>query len=63
MYCIKVENAVEGNLSWMLKAGGGGGGAIPIHKLYGDMPPFRVWILDCPLINQVSNSKVFKDFL
>ena len=40
-----------------------GGGGIPIHKLYGDAPPFRVWFFDRPLINRVSNSKIFKDFL
>ena len=33
--------------------GGGGGGGTPIHKLYGDVPPFRVWFFDRPLINRV----------
>ena len=40
----------------------GGGGGTPIHKLYGDVPPFRVWFFERPLINRVSNSKIFKDF-
>ena len=31
-------------------------------KLYGDVPPFRVWFFDRPLINRVSNSKIFEDF-
>ena len=37
-------------------------GDTPIHKLYGDVPPFRVWFYDCPLINKVSNSNIFEDF-
>ena len=41
----------------------GGGGGTPIHKLYGDVPPFRVWFFDSPLINRVSNSRIFEDFL
>ena len=41
----------------------GPGGGTPILKLYGDVPPFRVWIFDRPLINMVSNSKIFEDFL
>ena len=28
-------------------------GGTPILKLYGDVPPFRVWFFDCPLINRV----------
>ena len=35
--------------------GGGGGGVSPIRKLYGDVPPFKVWFFDRPLINRVSN--------
>ena len=42
---------------------GGGGGGTLIHKLYGDVPPFRVWFFDRPLINRVSNSKIFEDFV
>ena len=38
----------------------GGGGGTPIHKLYGDVPPFMVLFFDCPLINRVSNSKIFE---
>ena len=38
-------------------------GGTPILKLYGDVPPFRAWFFDCPLINRVSNSKIFEDFL
>ena len=38
------------------------GGDTPIHKLYGDVPPFRVWFLDRPLIKRVLNSKIFEDF-
>ena len=38
-------------------------GVTPIHKLYGDMPPFRGWFFDRPLINRVSNSKFSEDFL
>ena len=38
-------------------------GGTPIHKLYGDVPPFRVWLFDRPLIKGVSNSKIFEDFL
>ena len=34
----------------------------PIHNLYGDVPPFRVWFFDCPLINRISNSKIPKIF-
>ena len=30
---------------------GGWGGVLPIHKLYGDVPPFREWY-------RVSNSKI-----
>ena len=41
----------------------GGGGDTLIHKLYGDVPPFRVWFFDRPLINRISNSKIFEDFL
>ena len=40
-----------------------GGGGTPIHKLYGDVPPFRVWFFDRLLINRVSNSKISEDFL
>ena len=41
----------------MVKSPGGG---TPIHKLYGDVPPFRVWFFDRPLnLNMVSNSKIF----
>ena len=32
-----------------------GEGGTPILKLYGDVPPFRVWFFDRPLINRVSN--------
>ena len=42
---------------------GGGGGGTPIHKLYGDVPPFRAWFFDRPLINRVSNAKFSEDFL
>ena len=42
--------------------GSRGGGGTPIHKLYRDVPPFRVWFFDRPLINRVSNSKIFEDF-
>ena len=37
-------------------------GGTPIHKLYKDVPPFRVWFFDHPLINRVSNSKIFEYF-
>ena len=50
--------------------GGGGfgacsnpGGDTPIHKLYRDVPPVRVWFFDRPLINMVSNSKIFENFV
>ena len=33
-----------------------GGGGTPIHKLYGDLPPFRVWFFDHLL-------KIFENFL
>ena len=33
-------------------------GGTPIHKLYGDVPPFRLWFFDRPLINKVF-SKIF----
>ena len=36
-----------------------GGGYTHTIKLYRDMPPFRVWLFDCLLINRVSNSKIF----
>ena len=36
------------------------GGGTPILKLYGDVPPFRVWFFDRPLISRVSNSKIFE---
>ena len=36
------------------------GGGTPIHKLYGDVSPFRVWFFDSPLTNRVSNSKIFE---
>ena len=42
--------------------GGGGGDGTPIHKLYGDVLPFRVWFFDHPLINRISNSNIFEDF-
>ena len=42
--------------------GGGGGTPIHVHKLYGDVLPFRVWFFDCSLINCVSNSKILEDF-
>ena len=35
------------------------GGGAPIHKLYRDVLPLRVWLFDCPLIKRVSNSKIF----
>ena len=41
----------------------GGGRGTLIHKLYGDVPPFRVWFFDRPLINRISNSKIFEAFL
>ena len=37
----------------------GGGGGTPILKLYGDVPPFRVWFFDRPLINRVSQIERF----
>ena len=40
----------------------GGGGGTPIYKLYGDVPPFRVWFFDRALINRVSNLKIFEEF-
>ena len=39
-----------------------GGGGTPILKLYRDVPSFRVWFFDRPLINRVSNWKIFEDF-
>ena len=39
------------------------GGGTHIHKPYGDVPPFRVRFFDRPLINRVTNSKIFEDFL
>ena len=39
------------------------GGGTPIHKLYGDVPPFRVWFFGRRLISRVSNSKISEDFL
>ena len=38
-------------------------GDTPIHKLYGNVPPFRVWFFDRPLLNRVSNSKISEKFL
>ena len=63
-----VVGVLSNLVSWLSSSlpcpgGGGGGGGTPIHKLYRDVPPFRVWFLDCPLINRVSNSKIFEDFL
>ena len=43
--------------------GGGGGGNTPVHMLFGDVPLFRVWFFDRPLINRVRNSMIFEDFL
>ena len=40
----------------------GGGGGTPIHKLYGDVPPSRVWFFDCPLINRVQIQQFSKIF-
>ena len=40
-----------------------GGGGTPIHKLYGDVPPLRVWFFNRPLINRVSNSKISENVL
>ena len=40
-----------------------GGGGTPIPKLYRDVPLFRVWFFDRPLINRVSNGKIFEDCL
>ena len=42
---------------------GGGGGNTPVHMLFGDVPLFRVWFFDRPLINRVRNSMIFEDFL
>ena len=39
------------------------GGTTPIHELYGDVPPVRVWFFDRPLMDRVSNSKISEDFL
>ena len=38
-------------------------GVAPIHKLYGNVPPFRVWFFGRPLINWVSNSTIFEGLL
>ena len=35
------------------------GGGTPIHKLYRDVLPLRVWLFDHLLIKRVSNSKIF----
>ena len=44
------------------RGGGVGVGGIPIHKIsLRDVPPFKVWFFDRPLINRVSNSKIFED--
>ena len=43
------------HISSILCPRGGGGGITPILKLYGDVPPFRVWFYDRPLINRVSS--------
>ena len=47
MFFHKIKNV----LPWFCLVPGGG---TPILKLYGDVPPFRVWFFDRPLINRVS---------
>ena len=39
------------------------GAGTSIYKLYGDVPPFRVWFFDYPVINRVSKSTIFEAFL
>ena len=64
-YLSSTGSCPSPKLAPTLMLGGGGGvgvGGIPIHKIsLRDVPPFRVWFFDRPLINRVSNSKIFED--